>query len=682
MEPLGSGGMADVFLAHDNVLDRKVALKVMSGRYASDDEFVERFRREAQSAAALSHPNIVSIYDRGESKDGTYYIAMEYLSGGTLKDRIVKKGAIPAKTAAAVAAQIAEALKVAHDRGVVHRDIKPHNILITEGGDIKVTDFGIARAASSSTMTKTGAVMGTAHYISPEQAMGESVGPASDLYSLGVLLYEMLTGQLPYDADTPIGIAMKHVNGQLRPPREVNPNVPAGMNAIAVKLLQKDPEHRYASDQELIDDLERASRGESPTSAAATQVMNRAGKTDGTQVMPPVPPRQSEKKNRWRKLVPLILLGLLLLALLGFAGYNLLSSEPETPRVNVPDLTGLTLEEARAEAGNNLTVVEGDTEDGPDEAGIVLDQDPSSGGGQVDEGSEIEVTVSSGQNDVPNVLGGERGEAEQALSDEGFEVEVETAESDEEDVGQVIDQSPSGGSTEDVGSAVVITVGSGPNLVAVPDIPVGTSESQASSQLESAGLSLGSVSETESSDVAEGGVVAQDPLPGTEVEEGTSVSVTLSSGPPQVEVPNVVGSDITSAAQTMLNAGLGYQPAGIESSEAVNTVISTNPSAGTSLEAGSADSIVTITYSLDEAEEVPEPTVEEPTTAPAQPDNNDSNNDGSNNNDSNNNDSNDDGSNNNGPANQSPAPSAPQNGGANTPGGSGSGPNDNDNDDD
>src|SRR5919112_1780236 len=234
--------MADVYLAHDDILDRDVALKVMSSRYASDEEFVERFKREAQSAAALSHPNIVSIFDRGESEDGTYYIAMEYL---------------PARTAAAVALQMAEALRAAHERDVIHRDIKPHNILITGLGDVKVTDFGIARAAASSTMTRTGHILGTAHYISPEQAMGEPVGPASDLYSLGVVLYEMLTGELPFDADTPLGIAMKHVNGHLRPPKELNPSVPDGINAITLRLLSKNPEDRYTSDSELIEDLER-----------------------------------------------------------------------------------------------------------------------------------------------------------------------------------------------------------------------------------------------------------------------------------------------------------------------------------------------------------------------------------------------------------------------------------------
>src|ERR687884_2322304 len=282
--------MADVFLAHDHILDRDVALKIMSTRYSADDEFVERFRREAQSAAALSHSNIISIYDRGASEDGTYYIAMEYLPGGTLKDRILKRGALRAHTAAAVALQIAEALRAAHERDVIHRDIKPHNILVTEMGDVKVTDFGIARAAASSTMTRTGHILGTAHYISPEQAMGEHVGPASDLYSLGVVLYEMLTGELPFDADTPIGIAMKHVKGHVRPPQELNPSVPDGINAITLRLLAKHPEDRYTSDSELIEDLERVCAGLDP-SATTTEMMPHAVAAT-TRLKPPPPPQR------------------------------------------------------------------------------------------------------------------------------------------------------------------------------------------------------------------------------------------------------------------------------------------------------------------------------------------------------------------------------------------------------
>src|SRR5918911_126460 len=259
VKPLGSGGMADVFLAHDNILDRDVALKVMSTRYAEDEEFVERFKREAQ---------------------------------------------------------IAEALRVAHERGVIHRDIKPHNILITESGDVKVTDFGIARAASSSTMTRTGSILGTAHYISPEQAMGEPVGPASDLYSLGVVLYEMLTGELPYDADTPLGIAMKHVNGRLSPPKEIDPSIPAGIKAITCRLLAKDPEDRYASDAELIEDLERVAAGLEPANATTEMMTRLMPVTAPTRVGPPPPPYAGRGYGKRRSVLAFVpaLLGILLLA--------------------------------------------------------------------------------------------------------------------------------------------------------------------------------------------------------------------------------------------------------------------------------------------------------------------------------------------------------------------------------
>jgi serine/threonine-protein kinase len=252
---LGIGGMGEVYLAHDEVLDRDVALKVLRKQYAGDEGSAERFRREASSAASLSHPNIVQLYNRGETGDGTLYIVMEYVSGGTLQEQIDERGPLEAREAAAVAVQIAEALVAAHERGVIHRDIKPQNVLLDSSGDLKVTDFGIARAAASSSASS--AAFGTAGYISPEQALGEPVGPASDLYSLGVVLYEMLTGELPYTADNPIAVCMKHATEPLRPPRELNPAIPEEMDALVVKLLAKDPAGRYGSAAELVADLER-----------------------------------------------------------------------------------------------------------------------------------------------------------------------------------------------------------------------------------------------------------------------------------------------------------------------------------------------------------------------------------------------------------------------------------------
>jgi eukaryotic-like serine/threonine-protein kinase len=593
VKSLGSGGMADVYLAHDDILDRDVALKVMSSRYASDEEFVERFKREAQSAAALSHPNIVSIFDRGESEDGTYYIAMEYLPGGTLKNRIVKRGALPAHTAAAVALQMAEALRAAHERDVIHRDIKPHNILITGLGDVKVTDFGIARAAASSTMTRTGHILGTAHYISPEQAMGEPVGPASDLYSLGVVLYEMLTGELPFDADTPLGIAMKHVNGHLRPPKELNPSVPDGINAITLRLLAKSPEDRYASDSELIEDLERVCAGLDP-SGATTEMMPHAVAPTTRHTPPPPPQRIDRNKMRRRRGAPLLLLllALLVLAALTWAGYTLLQDRQAgntAPQIGVPDLVGMSLDGAREKIGDDFEVEVAKSVSGERPVDTILDQNPSAG--KAEKGSKISVTVVGTRvSDVPDVVGSGRSEAEQKLKDAGFEVRVGDRASSFDNQGLVMSQDPSGGAQAEVGSEITVTVGTGPSSVPVPRL-YGNTPAQAESVLQGAGLKLGTQSQDYNSDVAEDSIFLQDPSGGENVEPGTAVDVTVSLGPEQVEVPEVYGLSVAAAQTTLSEAGLNSTPIEVEGEEAAGTVLSTDPAVGAMVDPGSTVSL-------------------------------------------------------------------------------------------
>ena len=303
---LGSGGMGEVFLARDRVLVRDVALKVLRTQYAGDSEFAERFKREARSAASLSHPNIVQVYDRGETEEGSSYIAMEYVPGGTLKEKIVGEGPLGAREAAALGAQVAEALGAAHERGMVHRDIKPQNVLLTDRGDAKVADFGIARAGSSVTISRTGSVMGTAGYMSPEQALGEPATPKSDLYSLGVVLFEALTGELPYTADNPIAVSMKHVNEPVRPPREIDPTIPEGMNALVTRLMAKDPEDRYASAEELADDLWKISRGREPTAAPVAAAPTRPQRAPVAASNPTtrVPPARPSPARRRRSAFP------------------------------------------------------------------------------------------------------------------------------------------------------------------------------------------------------------------------------------------------------------------------------------------------------------------------------------------------------------------------------------------
>ena len=325
---LGAGGMAEVFLAHDRILGRDTALKVLNEHYAKDERFVGRFWREAQSAAALNHQNVVQIYDQGRAEDGRYYIAMEYVPGGSLEDLILRRGPLGTSEATRLASQVAEALQAAHRRGIVHRDIKPQNVLIGEAGDAKVADFGIALAASRTSTSGTNLLFGTPSYMSPEQAMGERVGPESDLYSLGVVLYEMLTGTVPFTAEGPLATAMKHLTELPLPPRERNASVPEAMDALVMKLLSKDPEDRYPNAAQLIEDLRRAREGLPLTFAGAAGYPEMLGepRRSGPPSVLAGPPRS---KSRRRRSVGIRLVTLVaLLTLLGGLGWDL-SQDPE-----------------------------------------------------------------------------------------------------------------------------------------------------------------------------------------------------------------------------------------------------------------------------------------------------------------------------------------------------------------
>jgi serine/threonine protein kinase len=319
--------MARVFLAHDVTLDRDVALKILWEQHADNEEFVERFRREARNAAALSHPNVVSVYDWGCSEDEMYYIVMEYVPGGTLKDHIIGEGALDPGTVAELGCQVAEAVGFAHKRGVIHRDIKPQNILLTTSGEAKVADFGIARAVGAATaVSRTGVVLGTVGYMSPEQAMGEPVSPASDLYSLGVVLYEMLTGNLPHEAESPIALAVKHVSEPVRPPKEINPEVPEGMNVLVSALLAKKAKDRHRNAAELAEDLRRVRDGLWPLGVRLVRAQAGAAKRTNAQTTAPIPlAAAANKGKKWTKVPWILVAAFAIFALLGGSGWSLLN---------------------------------------------------------------------------------------------------------------------------------------------------------------------------------------------------------------------------------------------------------------------------------------------------------------------------------------------------------------------
>jgi serine/threonine-protein kinase len=576
---LGRGGMAEVYLARDQMLDRAVAVKVLFPALATDPGFVERFRREAQSAASLSHPNIVGVYDWGEA-NSTYFIVMEYVEGESLAELIEADGRLHPDRAAEIASEMASALGYAHrSGGVIHRDVKPGNVLLTPDGTVKVADFGIARAISDSSdrnLTKTGAVMGTATYFSPEQARGLRVDPRSDIYALGCVLYEMIIGQPPFAGENAVAIATKHVRDQPVPPRRIDPAVPETLEAIILKCMAKDPDHRYPSARDMRSDLRRHREGKrlAPEPGAATQatapVAGPLDDPDATELMAPTgavapvsmranghsapnghsnghDPRgdygdhdygddyeddEDDKGPGSRTMV--VGLGVLLLVMFGllFLGARALGASSDDDAggagdISVPRVIGMPQADAQAALQQaNLTVtVETAADDAV--AGTVFEQTPSANE-SVAEGAEVTITVSSGQGAVtiPDLAGQPQDDAIDALTELGLVPSPTQVENDTVAEGMVIATNPAAGTQAAPGTAIEIQVSQGVQTTTVPDV-TGQQEADARTVLEQAGFQVTVTEEPVRGRRRDGEVLSQNPPGGTEVQQGSQVTIVV-----------------------------------------------------------------------------------------------------------------------------------------------------------
>jgi beta-lactam-binding protein with PASTA domain len=602
---IGTGGMADVFLARDETLGRRVAIKILAERYAQDDAFLERFRREATAAAGLSHPNIVSVYDRGQAA-GTSYIAMEYLNGPTLKDEITSRAPLPEAEVVNWATQALDALEFAHRQGVVHRDIKPHNMILTDEGRLKVTDFGIARAANAQQMTEVGSIVGTAQYLSPEQARGLDVGPQSDLYSMGIVLYEMLTGELPFNGDSAVEIAMKQVSDPPPSIRRKNRLVSEGLEQVVMRALSKDPALRHRSARQMADELRRVSRGGAVSSDTqmATRVLTGGAAAveayTGTQtsVLQPAgagtPPREQATGPR-RSALPWVLVFILLLvsAAVGYVVYQQLGGSG----VTVPTLTG-NCDHAKAQlTAVGLKGVCKDRESSAAKQGQVVASDPSFGS-SADKNSTVTVFIGAGPNTitVPDVHGKSLQDAQAILQGKGFQVDTTTipVNSAKVNAGDVVGTIPKAGEQEPRGTVIQIQVATG-NVV-VPDVK-GLSCDDATAKLKQ--KTLVATCQDQPSDQPQGQAFDSSPAAGTLAPQNSSVTVLVSSGPQQVSVPPVTNIDKNDAMHMLHDAGLKTaitQQVECTDPAQNNIVQSQDPAAGAQVPQGSTVTIVVLKF--------------------------------------------------------------------------------------
>jgi len=603
LRKIGGGGMADVYLCEDLTLGRRVALKVMLSRFIDDPNFVERFRREAKAAAGLNHANLVSIYDWGEV-DGTYFIVMEYVEGETLKDLVRRRGRLSGSEAVRISLQLLAALEFAHRTGIVHRDVKPQNVMLDRDGNAKVTDFGIARAGDSG-MTEAGSILGTAQYLAPEQAKGQRVDERSDLYSVGIVLYEMLTGTVPFKGDSAVTVALKHVNEMAAEPAQLVPGMPYALNQIVLKAIAKDPEQRYQTAEQFARDLRSAQEG-GPVAAAAfdpgaeaTRLMSAGAVAGATSVMTGGPLDQTTgdrggKRRRW----PWVLLIILLLLVIAAAAYGLVRAMG-AGGVVVPTLVGqkqaaalIKLEDAGFKVGS----VQEEYSDKYDE-GLVSRQAPV-GGTKLREGETVDIWVSKGSETVTldDFKGWTPAAVQDWLDQNGLRPFEKSGKSGAVAPGKVFKQDPPAGSQVKRGDTITYWVSSGKPQATVPGL-TGMTEAEAKAALADAGLLLGAVTPEPSTTVPSGQVIRQDPTAGVVVAKGSAVGIVVSSGPPTpspsptastVSVPNVLSMDAATATSALEGVGLVVdvkQKGG--TGQPPGTVLETSPGAGTEVPVGS-----------------------------------------------------------------------------------------------
>ena len=615
-DKIGTGGMAIVYRGLDEVLGRTVAIKTMLPQYAADPSFAARFKQEAQAAAALQSPYIVAVYDWGKDGD-TYYIAMEFLRGTDLKSGIRKHGALDGKKVAQIGSQIAQALSVAHRHDIIHRDIKPQNIMVQPDGNIKVMDFGIARAKNSH-LTQDNSVLGTAHYVSPEQTQGKDLGPTTDIYSLGIVMYEAATGEVPFKGDDAISVALKQVNEQPVPPSQVNPAVDAALESIILKCMQKDPADRFQTADELYHVLRDYLSGRLAAVSNATAMLTPAAAPvttpitpiSSTQNMPRVdgtgrirPQTATEKaqeeeaqkaKKRKGRLAATIVIGLIAIATIAFAVYSMVGNSATKA---VPNLLNLTQEQALSEIDKSGFFQRGSVKEEYSSTvakGLVIDQDPDPNR-NVSKGTQINLVISKGQQPaatvtVPDLKGMTPSEAQAALTKVGLVAQAGDSVYDSEvENGKIAKQSPRAGSSAKAGDTITYQLSKGVESVDVPNV-AGYGEQEARSALEGAGFAV-KVSYSESNSVDKGYVISQSPT--GKAEKGSTITLTVSSGSAQVTVPSVVGETESSASAALRNSGFGVSVGYDYSSTVAEGVVISQSVTGTA----DKGTIVTITVS-------------------------------------------------------------------------------------